>query len=208
MSRTKCYDKDGNEIDMEDYLRDAPTYAQEQLADLKEKEEPTKMKKENQLVTKYKQALYYAASDFAKTKTNCDGCSCRNSCECNPSTLGCRFTLEDKWKHKAGIKDNPYAKDYQRADTAPMDTQDQLADIERREGVNEAVNHPDYYKTGGVEAIDAIEAWGLGFNLGNVVKYIARAGRKTKDGLQDLQKAEWYLNREIERRKHQYDKDI
>lgn len=87
---------------------------------------------------------------------------------------------------------------------APTYAQEQLADIERRE----TVNHPSYYTTGGIEAIDAIEAWGLGFNLGNVVKYIARAGRKTKDGLQDLQKAAWYLNREIERRKHQYDKDI
>ena len=73
--------------------------------------------------------------------------------------------------------------------------QEQLADVERRE----AVNHPDYYKRGGVEAIDAIEAWGLGFNLGNVVKYIARAGRKTADSLQDLRKAAWYLDREIKR---------
>ena len=78
---------------------------------------------------------------------------------------------------------------------APTYPQEQLADVERRE----TVDHPDYYKRGGVEAIDAIEAWGLGFNLGNVVKYIARAGRKTKDGLQDLKKAEWYLSREIER---------
>ena len=82
---------------------------------------------------------------------------------------------------------------------APTYAQEQLADIERRE----AVDHPDYYKRGGIEAIDAIEAWGLGFNLGNVVKYIARAGRKTKDGLQDLQKAAWYLDREIKRREHQ-----
>lgn len=78
---------------------------------------------------------------------------------------------------------------------APTYAQEQLAEIERREGVN----HPSYYKTGGIEAIDAIEAWGLGFNLGNVVKYIARAGRKTKDGLQDLRKAAWYLDREIKR---------
>lgn len=82
---------------------------------------------------------------------------------------------------------------------APTYAQEQLADIERRE----AVDRPSYYKRGGIEAIDAIEAWGLGFNLGNVVKYIARAGRKTKDGLQDLQKAEWYLSREIERRKRE-----
>ena len=78
---------------------------------------------------------------------------------------------------------------------APTYPQEQLAGIERRE----VVDHPDYYKTGGIEAIDVIEAWGLGFNLGNVVKYIARAGRKTADSLQDLRKAAWYLDREIKR---------
>lgn len=81
---------------------------------------------------------------------------------------------------------------------APTYPQEQLADIERRE----AVDHPAYYKTGGIEAIDAIEAWGLGFNLGNVVKYIARAGHKTADGLRDLKKAAWYLSREVERMEH------
>ena len=82
-------------------------------------------------------------------------------------------------------------------DDAPTYAQGQLADIKRRE--EKAVNHPDYYKHGGIEAIDAIEAWGLGFNLGNVVKYIARAGHKTADSLQDLKKAAWYLDREIKR---------
>ena len=80
-------------------------------------------------------------------------------------------------------------------DDMPTYEKEQLADIERRE----AVNHPSYYKTGGVEAIDAFEAWGLGFNLGNVVKYIARCGRKSDRVLEDLKKATWYLNREIER---------
>lgn len=78
---------------------------------------------------------------------------------------------------------------------APTYAQEQLAEIERRE----TVDHPDYYKRGGIEAIDAIEAWELGFHLGNVVKYIARAGRKTAASLQDLQKAAWYLDREIKR---------
>ena len=82
---------------------------------------------------------------------------------------------------------------------APTYAQEQLADVERRE----AVDHPGYYKRGGIEAIDAIEAWELGFNLGNVVKYIARAGRKTVDGLQDLRKAAWYLDREIKRRERE-----
>ena len=157
------------------------------------------MEKENQMVARYKQALCYAACDFVRTKTNCDKCRCKDSCGCNPGTLGCRFALEDKWKQDAGIKDNPYAKDHQRTNDAPTYPQEQLADIERRE----AVDHPDYYKRGGIEAIEAIEAWGLGFNLGNVVKYIARAGRKTKDGLRDLKKAEWYLSREIERMKRE-----
>ncbi len=63
------------------------------------------------------------------------------------------------------------------------------------------INHPDYYNQNGLEAIDFIEAFNLNFNLGNVVKYIVRAGRKTDDSLADLQKAEWYLAREIEKYK-------
>ena len=180
-------------------INDAPTYAQEQLADLKEKEELMKTKKEKQLVARYRQALYYAACDYSMTKTDCSKCNRRESCKHKPTTLGCRVELENKWKRDAGIEDNQCAKDHQSADTAPMDTSEQLADIERRE----TVDHPDYYKRGGIEAIDAIEAWELSFCLGNVVKYIARAGRKTKDGLQDLRKAAWYLDREIKRRERQ-----
>ena len=59
------------------------------------------------------------------------------------------------------------------------------------------VNHPPHYKAGGIETIDFIEAKNLNYNLGNVVKYITRA--KLKGSLlQDLEKAAWYLNREIE----------
>lgn len=62
----------------------------------------------------------------------------------------------------------------------------------------EAVHHPAHYGSGAYECINVIEAWGLGFHLGNAVKYIARAGRKG-DRLEDLKKAAWYLQREIER---------
>jgi hypothetical protein len=65
--------------------------------------------------------------------------------------------------------------------------------------VKEEVNHPPHYTVGGVETIDFIEAKQLNFNLGNVVKYLSRAGEKDSDPLQDLQKARWYLNREIAR---------
>lgn len=58
------------------------------------------------------------------------------------------------------------------------------------------VNHPAHYKVGGIETIDFIEAKSLGYNLGNVVKYITRADHKGSL-IEDLKKARWYLNREI-----------
>ena len=65
--------------------------------------------------------------------------------------------------------------------------------------MSDPINHPPHY--GGdstYEAIKVIEAWGLGFCLGNVVKYLCRAGRKgTETRLADLWKARWYLDREI-----------
>lgn len=62
----------------------------------------------------------------------------------------------------------------------------------------EHVDHPQHYggEDNPYEAIKVIEAWGLGFCLGNTVKYINRAGKKD-DRLQDLKKARWYLEREI-----------
>ena len=64
----------------------------------------------------------------------------------------------------------------------------------------EMINHPSHYNMGKYEAIDVIEDWGLGFNLGNTVKYISRAGHKDKDKvIEDLKKALWYLDREIKR---------
>jgi hypothetical protein len=62
----------------------------------------------------------------------------------------------------------------------------------------ETVNHPAHYNAGKIEVIDAIEDWCLGFDLGNAVKYIARAGRKGA-AIADLQKAEWYVRRAIQR---------
>lgn len=60
---------------------------------------------------------------------------------------------------------------------------------------------PDYYANLSPQPINVIEGWELNFRLGNVVKYIARAGRKPGNAaLDDLHKALWYLEREIERR--------
>ena len=58
-----------------------------------------------------------------------------------------------------------------------------------------AVNSPSHYNRGKIEVIDFIEDQDLGFHLGNVVKYVCRAGWKSPDVLQDLKKAQWYLER-------------
>lgn len=65
------------------------------------------------------------------------------------------------------------------------------------------INHPSHYGGDTIyEAIKVIEAWALNFNLGNTVKYISRAGKKTANILEDLEKASWYLQREIEKIKN------
>ena len=67
--------------------------------------------------------------------------------------------------------------------------------------MSDPVNHPAHYKgQSGLEVIDVIEGFGLAesFCLGNVAKYLLRAGRKD-DAFQDLRKARWYLDREIAR---------
>jgi len=66
------------------------------------------------------------------------------------------------------------------------------------------INHPVHYNAGKYEVIDIIEdqGWGTGFNRGNVVKYILRAGIKNPDKeIEDLEKARWYIDREIARLK-------
>ena len=66
--------------------------------------------------------------------------------------------------------------------------------------MSDNVNHPAHYTDGKIEVIDFIEDKKLGFHLGNTVKYICRAGKKDPEKtIEDLQKAEWYLRREIQR---------
>jgi len=62
----------------------------------------------------------------------------------------------------------------------------------------EMVDHPDHYQSNKFEVIDIIEDFDLGFHLGNVIKYVLRAGKK--DAVkQELEKARWYLDRYIEK---------
>jgi hypothetical protein len=70
--------------------------------------------------------------------------------------------------------------------------------------MSEQINHPAHYNIGKHEVIDVIEGqgWGEGFNLGNALKYITRAGHKdASTALEDLKKAAWYIEREIMRKR-------
>ena len=69
-----------------------------------------------------------------------------------------------------------------------------------RDDFQDNVNHPPHYRAGGIETIDFIEAKDLNYRLGNVVKYVSRAGKKASDPIEDLKKAAWYLEREISAR--------
>ena len=74
------------------------------------------------------------------------------------------------------------------------------------EDKKEMIEHPRHYNMGKYEAINVIEDWNLGFNLGNTVKYIGRAGHKD-NVLQELKKARWYLDREIDRETKRLEKE-
>ena len=92
--------------------------------------------------------------------------------------------------------------EYRWVDTNQLDesAKDALASqlITMEEPASDPVNHPAHYKTGGIETIDFIEAKELNYNMGNAVKYISRAEHKGNKQ-QDLEKAVWYLNRELSR---------
>ena len=66
----------------------------------------------------------------------------------------------------------------------------------------EKIDHPNHYQAKDMETIDVIEAYNLNFSLGSAIKYILRAGKKPgESSTEDLNKAIWYLQREVERHK-------
>ena len=70
--------------------------------------------------------------------------------------------------------------------------------------MHDNVHHPRHYTDGKIEVIDYIDDKGFGYCLGNAVKYISRAGKKDPaTAIEDLQKALWYINHEIERRQQE-----
>jgi hypothetical protein len=87
-----------------------------------------------------------------------------------------------------------YAKDFVPEGVEKMDRQ---RFDEKGKPVDDMVNHPKHYTFGKIEVITVIDDWQLGFYEGQVVKYVGRAKHKGNE-LEDLKKAQWYLNRRIE----------
>lgn len=72
--------------------------------------------------------------------------------------------------------------------------------------MSDMVNHPSHYTDGKIEVIDFIEDKCLNYHRGNALKYLCRAGKKDPEKeVEDLQKAVWYINREIWRLEAQRD---
>ena len=113
-----------------------------------------------------------------KRSSNCCGCAVFPSyvlCDlCSKERQGLmskdKQQCSDDWEAIDKIKDKIYVKDM--------------------------VNSPAHYTFGKIEVIDVLEDWDVGFHLGNTIKYIARAKHKENE-LEDLKKAQWYLNRKI-----------
>ena len=125
------------------------------------------------------------------------------------------YTVMYKVKAKAGVKKGKklgrprkvteasanlkkLVDEYKQAKAAKKEDWKQLSLLSSNTPISKAdpVNHPAHYKVGGIETIDFIEAKKLNYNIGNVVKYLTRADHKG-NRLQDLRKAQWYLEREI-----------
>lgn len=114
----------------------------------------------------------------------------------------CDATTQDVYSARYHMKKENKANGY-----PPLETEEEkevftvICDSCESEGElvkTDMVNHPPHYTVGGIETIDFIEAKQLSYHLGNVVKYVVRAGHKG-DPLQDLQKARWYLERAIQK---------
>lgn len=107
------------------------------------------------------------------------------------------YVYNTRNKHKSKIKDKPLSA-YERLlkDSLAQARGEQPRIRMQASPSADMVNHPPHYTAGGIETIDFIEAKKLGYNLGNVIKYITRSDLKG-DKLENLEKAQWYLNREI-----------
>ena len=110
-----------------------------------------------------------------------------------PCGLGVQEAGQVIWCDSLGYASSPLP------GSTPEEALRRLRVFPRAETPDDPVEHPGHYTDGGIECIDYIEAKGLGYHLGNAVKYISRAGKKDPaKTIEDLGKAVWYIQRKIE----------
>ena len=160
----------------------------------KPKEEPPKEVKEVKVQTKCKRCgKMFEQTGKGRPAVNCPTC---------------RAELSEP-KQKALPKDNQSKKVNEstpviskKETTESYITADSVKDLydvttdKKPDRISNVIDHPSHYNRGKIEVIDFIEDQGLSFHLGNVIKYVTRAGSKG-DKLEDLKKARWYLDKYI-----------
>lgn len=107
--------------------------------------------------------------------------------------------IQPEFKQEEKVQQNPYwpTRIYMTPNGPVIEPVPEHAAWEKENNKHDPVNHPSHYTSGGIEVIDFIEAKKFNYNLGNAVKYISRSGLKGNKK-QDLEKAIWYLKRELE----------
>ena len=120
------------------------------------------------------------------------GVSKELTCEgCNTTFVHTKEKAQGRWPKYCPECLPKYSKVPKKKDVQAIE--EQAVELPKQEDV---INHPSHYTRGKIEVIDFIEDQQLPYHLGNVIKYIARAGYKG-DKLEDLKKARWYLDRYI-----------
>lgn len=140
-----------------------------------------------------KDADNFCPSDFGLPN---DSSYCDHGCDCGRSCWYAEMNEEDIKVASENMKD-PYVKDvierFKKSYLSPVTT------LEKNHPEADDAIHPSYYNFSAYKPIKVIRAWGLNFNLGSVVKYVVRAGKKDPSKhVQDLEKALAYLQDEID----------
>ena len=127
-----------------------------------------------------------------------DCCGCPHHDECNGIYCDDAFIEYLEQNIEVNESDLKTVEIKEKANT--KETLQETLDEVKEPVENDNVNHPSHYTDGNIEVMDFIEDKQLNFARGNVIKYVSRAGKKDPNKeLEDLKKAMWYLNREIER---------
>ena len=159
----------------------------------KHKEEPPKEVKEEKVQTKCNRCgKMFEQTGKGRPAVNCPTCRAELS---EPKK---KVSPKDKQSEKVNESTPVISK---KETTESYITADSIKDLYvttdvKPISISNVIDHPSHYNRGKIEVIDFIEDQGLSFHLGNVIKYIARAGSKG-DKLEDLKKARWYLDRYI-----------